>query len=60
MGKELTIKYKLLILMAGCLILAIAHAGLNTPAVVNSSFEDPALEAGAAVLGITDWFDSVS
>ena len=28
--------------------------------VVNSSFEDPAMEPGAIVFGVTDWFDAVS
>ncbi|MBI9018503.1 MAG: immunoglobulin domain-containing protein [Phycisphaerae bacterium] len=36
------------------------QAGLNDPAVVNGSFEDPDLAAEGRYNGVNDWFDSVA
>ncbi len=51
--------YKSVILVASCLIFASVQAGLNSPSLVNPSFEDPALAAGGSTGGVTDWYDSV-
>ena len=45
-----------------CVVMLMAagvHAGLFDPAIINPSFEDPELGAGAQSNDINDWFDAV-
>lgn len=49
--------YPVIILLFLCVFNA--RAGLNSPVLVNPSFEDPALAAAAQSNDINDWFDAV-